>query len=69
MTLKEFLENYDVSANKDDRSKIGMLLANIDTTKNKVIEDGWLVKDYDLIFLQSEKCVEIIIDYFKKQSI
>jgi len=66
MTLKEHLENHNLKATKDQRSQIGKLLSKIDDTTNRVLEDGWNVKDYDNSFLNDIKTSDIIINHLSK---
>lgn len=66
MTLKEHLEKNNVKATKDQRSQIGKLLSKIDNTTNRVLEDGWNVKDYDNSFLNDIRTSTIIINHLNK---
>lgn len=68
MTLKEYLDKHSIKAIPDQRSQIGMNLAKIDNTTNRVLEDGWNVKDYDEAFLKSKEVSNIIINTLNKLS-
>ena len=65
MTLKVYLEQNNIKATPDDRSRIGQLISSPDDSHGYTEEDGQRVKMYKLKFLESLKTQSLIIKYFR----
>ena len=69
MTLKNYLNQNNIKATPDDRSRIGVLLSNCKHSYIRTIEDGHNVKEYEESFLDDVETQIIIINYLTKKRI
>lgn len=65
MTLKEYLEENLITSTPKQRSDLGQLLVESNTSLTKKKEDGYMVRDYTLTFLMSEETINIIMSFFQ----
>ena len=68
MTLKVYLEQNNIKATPDDRSRIGKLLSGCKHYFTRTIEDGHNVKEYEESFLDDVNTQIIIINHLTKKT-
>jgi hypothetical protein len=65
-TLKEYLIHHRIEVTPDQRSELGRLLSGPEDNNGKVLEDGFMVKDYKIEYLDNHETQKRIISYFHK---